>query len=107
MVGETWVLGQERAVQVAAVRGLVYGTLGAVLPVVAATDDALAERSTAGAKIRQAGVVLEGDDGADARNSAIHQHVADVALVARIGVRVEQADAGEVFGVERAVVFAE
>src|SRR5690349_4627612 len=107
MVGEARVLGQERAVQVAAVGSFVYGALGAVLPVVAAADDTLAEGSAAGAKIRQAGVVLECDDGADARNGAIHQHVAYIALVARVGMRVEQADAGEVFGVERAVVFAE
>src|SRR5437764_1332257 len=104
MIGKARVLGEERAMQIAAIGGLVYGTLRTIFAVVAPADKALAQWSAARAEIRAPGMIFKRHDGAHFRHCALHQHVADIPRMPRVGVRVEQADSGQVVALERAIV---
>ena len=91
-VGEAWVRGQDRAVQVGAEHRAGDGTLGAVVAVVAQPGADRAERLLPVAEQRGAGVVLVADDVAV---RGVEDDRADHPLGVALGGDVEDAEAGQ------------
>ena len=87
---------------------LIAHALKAVLPVVAAADEHLAERRHAAAEVGLAAVVFKADDRTAAGlRQALEERVADHALLRSDGIIVDRADEVALLAVPRAVVAAE
>ena len=108
VVAKLRVFRQNRTVAVRAEDVLIAHALKAVLPVVAAAGEHLAERRHAAAEVGLAAVVFKADNQTAAGlRQALEERVADHALLRPDGVIVDRADEITLLAVPRAVVAAE
>lgn len=89
-ISHSRVLGQQCSMQVTADGVVANATLGAVLPIIAASNPDLAERFRRRAEKGQAAMVLETNQGA--KTITIDNHVADETLRASFRPGIEEAD---------------